>query len=242
MNTSSHLRSSIRWMAATAGLAVGAYATSVVVAWCRYGRAAPASTQAEADPVLDRFMPVYEVRERHQIHVAAPAATTLAAAREMDLLASPVVRALIKARELVLGAMPDTRSRPRGLLAEVQALGWGVLAEVSDRELVVGAATQPWKANVVFRALPPDEFAAFDEPEYVKIVWTLRADPVGPDESLFTTETRVVSTDPAARARFRRYWSCFSPGIILIRWVSLGPLKAEAERRADSPARFRESL
>jgi hypothetical protein len=213
-------------------IAAGAYATCVAVAWCRYGRAAPASTLNDADPLLDRFMPVYEVRERHHIYVAAPAATTLAAAREMDLLESPLVRALIQARELVLGASPDTRSRPRGLLAEVQALGWGVLAEVSDHEIVVGAATQPWKANVVFRPIPPDEFVAFDEPDYVKIVWTLRADPVGPDESMFTTETRVMSTDPVARARFRRYWSFFSPSIILIRWVSLGPLKAEAERRA----------
>ena len=66
----------------------------------------------------------------------------------------------------------------------------------------------------------------------MKIVWTLRADPLGPAESMFRTETRAVSTDPASRARFRRYWSFLSPGIILIRWLSLGPLKAEAERRA----------
>lgn len=55
-----------------------------------------------------------------------------------------------------------------------------------------------------------------------------------PDQSLFSTETRVASTAPAARAQFRRYWSVFSPGMILIRWLSLGPLKAEAERRARS--------
>jgi hypothetical protein len=96
----------------------------------------------------------------------------------------------------------------------------------------MGAVTQPWKANVVFRALPPDEFAAFHEPGYVKIVWTLRVDPLGPAESMFRTETRAVCTDPESRARFRRYWSFLSPGIILIRWLSLGPLKVEAERRA----------
>jgi hypothetical protein len=41
-----------------------------------------------------------------------------------------------------------------------------------------------------------------------------------------------MTTDLAARAKFRRYWSFLSPGIILIRWISLAPLKAEAERRA----------
>jgi hypothetical protein len=86
----------------------------------------------------------------------------------------------------------------------------------------------------VFRALPPGEFAAFGEPGYMKILWTLRTDPIGPGESLFSTETRVVSTDATARARFRWYWSSFSPGMILIRWLSLGPLRAEAERRARS--------
>ena len=30
----------------------------------------------------------------------------------------------------------------------------------------------------MFRSVPADEFAAFDEPDYVKIAWTLRADPV----------------------------------------------------------------
>ena len=45
-------------------------------------------------------------------------------------------------------------------------------------------------------------------------------------------QTRVATTDPTSRAKFRRYWACLSPGIILIRWISLGPLKAEAERRA----------
>jgi len=67
---------------------------------------------------------------------------------------------------------------------------------------------------------------------YVKIAWTLRADPVGPTGSIFRHETRVATTDAAARAKFRRYWSCFSPGIVLIRWLLLPSVRTEAERRA----------
>jgi len=66
----------------------------------------------------------------------------------------------------------------------------------------------------------------------VKIAWTLRADPVGPGESIFRTETRVATTDPKARSRFRWYWSRFSPGIVVIRRVLLSHVKDEAERRA----------
>ena len=231
MNQTSHLRASARWLAAGVGVIAAAYGAYVGITWFRYGDAAPPSPE-EQDPLLDRFMPSYDVAERHHVRVAAPAALTLAAAQEMDLLHSPSVRAIIKARELILGAKPDDRRRPRGLLAEVQSLGWGVLAEVPGREIVVGGVTKPWEANPTFRALPPDEFQGFSEADYVKIVWTLRADPVGTAESIFRTETRVTTTDSTARAKFRWYWARFSPGIVLIRRLMLGPLKAVAERRA----------
>ena len=225
------LRSTARWLTAGFGVAAAAYGTYAAIAWYRYGDA-PAPTADQQDSLLDRFMPAYEVVERHEIRVAAPAAVTLDAARRVDLQASSLVRAIIRAREIVLGATPDERPRAKGLLAEVQSLGWGVLAEVPERELVVGAVTRPWEANVTFRALPPDEFASFTEPGFVKIAWTIRAEPIGDSESIFRTETRAVSTDPDSRSRFRRYWSLFSPGIIAIRWAVLRPVKAEAERRA----------
>jgi hypothetical protein len=218
-------------LAAGVGLAAGAYGTFVGITWSRYGRVAPPQID-ERDELLDRFMPRYEVVERHHVPVAAPAAITLDAARDIDLLQSAVVRAVIRAREVILGATPDDRPRPRGLLADVQALGWGVLAEIAGHEIVVGAVTKPWEPNVTFRALNPDEFAAFGEPGYVKIAWTLRADPVEDGQSIFRTETRAIATDAASRARFRWYWSFLSPGIVVIRWASLGSLKNEAERRA----------
>jgi hypothetical protein len=230
--TRSGLRKPLTWAAGLAGLATGVCASCVGVTWLRYGHQAP-TTAEDADPLLDRFMPVYEVAERHHIRVAAPAHITLAAACEQDLMALPFVQAIFKTRQVVLGGEPDTMARPRGLLALTKSIGWGILAEVPGREVVMGAVTQPWVANVVFRPLPPDEFAAFDQPDYVKIVWTLRADSTGPRESVFRTETRVATTDAASRAKFRWYWARFSPGIALIRWLSLGPTRRAAERRAD---------
>jgi hypothetical protein len=231
MSVGSRLRSAVRWVATSVGVAAGAYATYAAVAWYRYGDA-PAAEPDEADALLDRFMPRYDVVERHHIRVAAPAQVTLGAASDQDLLESPAVRAVFRAREVVLGAAHGRRAGPRGLLAQVQALGWGVLAETPGREVVVGAVTRPWEPDVTFRALAPEEFAAFEDPGYVKIAWTLRADPAGEHHSVFRTETRAVATDDTARLRFRRYWAAFSPGITMIRWLSLRPLKDEAERRA----------
>jgi hypothetical protein len=223
-------RTIVRWLATAAGVAVTAYGTYVGVTWFSYGHPIPA-VAGDDDPLLDRFMPAYEVVDRHQTWVEAPAAVTFAVARTIDLFEMPVVRAIIRGRELVMGATTPVGPRPRGLLAEAQSLGWVVLAENPGRELVMGAVTRPWEANVTFRSLAPDAFAAFAEPGYVKIAWTLRADPSGPTGSVFRTETRAIATDAAARKKFRRYWSFLSPGIVLIRRVALAPLKAQAEQR-----------
>jgi hypothetical protein len=229
------MRTIVRWLAAAAGVAVAAYGSYVGVTWVRYGHTPPPA-RGEEDPLLDRFMPTYDVVDRHQIRVDAPAAVTFDVAQTMDLFEMPVVRAIIKGRELMLGATSDVRPRSRGLLAEVQSLGWVVLAETPGREVVVGAVTKPWQPNVTFRSLAPEAFAEFAEPDYVKIAWTLRADPSGANVSVFRTETRAIATDAAARQKFRKYWSFLSPGIRLIRRVSLAPLKSEAERRAREDA------
>ena len=231
MAITSRVQSAVRAVATGAAVAVGAYGVWAAVVWCRYGQI-PVPHADEQDEWLDRFIPHYDVVERHNIRVAAPPAVTLGAAKEQDLFDVTLIRTIFKVREVALGASPDDHERPSGLLATVQSLGWGVLADVPGREIVMGAVTKPWEANVTFRALSPDEFAAFSEPGFVKIVWTLRADPDGTDKSVFRTETRAVATDPTARERFRRYWAFASPGIALIRRLSLNPLRREAERRA----------
>ena len=225
------IRSTMRLAAVASAAVAAAYAAYVTSTWTSYGNPS-APKRDETDEYLDRFMPEYDVVERHSIAIAAPAADVLAAAKGQDLLELPLVSAIFRARELVLGASPGDPELPRGLLAATQSLGWGVLAERPGREVVVGAVTRPWEPNVTFRALPADEFAAYNTPGDVKIVWTLRADPVDSGRSIFRTETRAVATDPIARGRFRKYWSFVSPGVSAIRWLSLQPLKRDAERRA----------
>lgn len=213
-----------------AGAAAGGYAG--LVAWhrMRYGNPAIAAKRGHRG-LLDRFISAPEVVEHHHIAIAAPAEVVLDAAKAMRMLDSPLVRGMFKARELVLGGAPDTRVHPQALFEQMQSIGWVVLAEDPGRELVMGAATIPWHANPVFRSVPAGEFEAFREPGYVKIAWSLRAEPDSNDRSIFHTETRVSTTDPAAREQFKRYWSYVAPGVEMIRIAMLRPLKREAERR-----------
>lgn len=219
--------------AAVLGAAAASYAGYVGSAWLRYGHA-PAPTEDEADPLLDVFMPTYDVAERHNLGVGAPAGVTFGALTDLDLDDSLVVRAIFKGRELLLGADPDVKKRPRGIVAVTRELGWVVLADMPGHEIVMGAVTRPWEPNVVFRGVQPEHFAAFNEPDYVKIVWTLRADAVSPHSSIARSETRAIATDASARRKFRWYWARFSAGIVLIREVSMRLVKKEAERRAQT--------
>jgi hypothetical protein len=201
----------------------------VGLAWARYGRDPLAD--ATGDPLIDAFLPDPEVRERHHTVVAAPADLTWAAAQDLDFRDSALVRAIFRGRELLMRAGSNPREEAGTFLQQVQALGWRRLAEEPGRELVLGAVTRPWEANVVFRGLEPDEFRTFAEPDYAKIVWSLAVEPAGA-RSVFTTETRVATTDAGARRKFRRYWALMSPGILMIRRESLRLVRREAERRA----------
>jgi hypothetical protein len=218
------------------GAAVGAgllsYGAYSAVTWARYGDLDP--DRHPRDELLESFIPHPEVDEYHHLKVHAPAPTTFAAAKDLDLQASPIAKGIFRLREIParLRGEPPPPAGPRGIVDQTLSLGWGVLAEVQDREIVIGAYTQPWHEQVTFHSLPPEEFAAFDEPGYAKIAWTLSAEPIGPDDSILVTRTRVTTTDPEARRLFRRYWAPMSAGIILIRYAGLPIVKRDAERRA----------
>jgi hypothetical protein len=223
-------KNTARGLAVGAGLAAIGYGAMVVYHRAMYGRVKDSAADGK-DSLIDQFIPEPEVVEHHQININAPADIVLDTAKQMEVLNSPVIRAVFRLRELALGGEPDTRPHPARLLPQMQSIGWVVLAEIPGREIVLGSVTQPWQAAPVFRSIPASEFRDFVEPGYVKIVWTLRADPVTESRSLFHTETRVCTTDAEARDRFRRYWSFVAPGVELIRLVMLRPLKHDAERR-----------
>ncbi|MGZ3673916.1 MAG: wax ester/triacylglycerol synthase domain-containing protein [Ktedonobacterales bacterium] len=231
MNQRQPMQSALRWLAAGIGFAAASYATYVGISWRRYGHATP-STGDELDALLDRFMPTYEVALRHDTQVAAPAAITFAAASEMDIQQSAIVRALFTGRALLLGGDAEDAVRPRPLLAWMNSLGWTVLADIPGRAVVIGTVTRPWEASPTPRVISPADFAAFQEPGYVKIATTWAAEPLGPDTSRITIGTRVATTDAVASRHFRRYWAVFSPGSLVIRCVALGLIKGQVERQA----------
>ena len=108
--------------------------------------------------------------------------------------------------------------------------GFLLLAEESDRELVIGAvvaAPPGWR----LRDRPtPEAFPAFRQPNFALAAMNFRLEDAGGGETLLTTETRVFATDAAARRRFAPYWRTIYPGSALIRVMWLRAIVRRAEK------------
>ena len=156
----------LRWLAAGAGLATALYTTRAGLTWLKYGHP-PGPDIDEADRLLDEFIPAYEVVERHHVRVAAPAAIALAAACDMDLAQSPIIRVHFQNPGTDPGRQSLTKCvSPRTLLAWAKELGWAVLAETLTARsslalLPVRGTPTPYSARC-----RPQEFAGFHEPGF----------------------------------------------------------------------------
>jgi hypothetical protein len=194
------------------------------------------SAVAASPAALDPFIPRPDVRERFDTIVAAPAPLVMDVAAGFDMQSIPLVRAIFRMREVIMRAPTSGPRAPQGLLAETRGMGWGLLLEEPGRLVVCGASARPWMANVGFVPIPAERFAAYAEPDQVKIAWTLEAEALGPARTRFAHETRAVATDAGARLKFRRYWRWARFGIVAIRLLLLPAIRRAAERRwAASP-------
>ena len=210
----------LRILAWGTGLAAGVYGSYAAWTWARYGRV--------KDATLNRFLPRPEVIERNVIEVKAPADITYDRCRNFDLMQSTVPRLLFDTRSIVMSGKAVHTKSPEGFVNQMTAMGWTLLEERPGREIILGVAAQPWRSDAGFRAIPKEEFAAFNEKGWVKIVVNMSVTPLGED-SLVRTETRAMTTDAEARKRFRKYWAFVSPGVKLIRFAALRTIKVNAE-------------
>ena len=163
---------------------------------------------------LDRWLPTFDVRERHER--ALPVAPERALELALDLPAAPdqIVRALLRLRGL----------RTDGRIEEFfTAQGFEPL-ERTATAFVVGVVSTPWR--------PRGGLGPFDAPRpgTVRIVADFRSGPRPGGGSVLSTETRVAAVDDDARRAFRRYWLAIGPFSKLIRrrWLAAVARRAAA--------------
>ncbi|MEP6909698.1 MAG: hypothetical protein ABI896_04600 [Actinomycetota bacterium] len=172
-------------------------------------------------PLIDDWLPEYEVGERHDISLpvspdlalelalAAPASPdrfvrSLYAVRGMRARDEPVERFFIAHRFVVLGRTPT--EWVAGTVGVVWRPGGGLVA-VSD--------AAAWRSS--------------DLPGTIKAAIDFRAERI-PGGSRLTTETRVKVADARARRAFRLYWLAVAPFSALIRRRWLRAVQSAAKQ------------
>ena len=174
----------------------------------------------------EHFKPAYDVVMHHAVSVPAPAPAVWSALHSADFASAWYVRAL-----LILRGLRRPAQRDRLTLDRVVR---GVFIPVGEREgseIALGLVGRFWTASGGRVTVTPEDFKRFATPGYARAVWTFIIEPVGPETTRLTTETRVACVDAASRRRFRLYWLVVRPFSGLIRRAMLAAVAREATRR-----------
>jgi len=172
-------------------------------------------------PLIDEWLPEFDVGERHD--VAVPLEPDLALELALGTPAAPdrIVRALISARGMA--AQGETIER-------FFAAHRFVVLDRSPTEWVAGAVGAVWRPRGgLVRLDDAGAWCAANVPGTIKGAVDFRAEAI-PGGSRLTTETRVKATDDRARRAFRLYWLAIGPFSALIRRRWLAAVMASAKR------------
>ena len=164
--------------------------------------------------LIDEYMPVFDVQKRHATHIEAPLSTVYAQLKKMDMGDSLVIRLLFALRGM----------GKRCSLGDFEDMGFVLLGERVDDELVLGLVGTFWSLAGGIRRVEADEFHLFAEPGYARAVWNMKISPQG-EGAFVETETRVQCMDEVSRRKFMRYWRIVGPFSGLVRLQMLRGLK-----------------
>ncbi|HEX8272578.1 MAG TPA: hypothetical protein VF615_07985 [Longimicrobiaceae bacterium] len=199
--------------------------------------ALPGSAPASA-PLIDRFLPAYDVAASYATEVAAPPERVWAAVRALEMRGSPLVRGLF-----LLRGIPALVAHPRRVLAARRAGGRGLglsldellrggftlLGERPGEELLLGLVGRFWRTDGGIVQVSAEDWREWERPGYAKAAWSFTLAPGVDGTVRLATETRVRCTDGESRRRFLRYWRVVGPFSGLIRRDMLRSLRRAAE-------------
>src|SRR5262249_52642937 len=164
---------------------------------------------------LDRLIPAPAMVEIDHVELAAQPAQVWERVRRIDLAGSPLIRALFAARTLpsrLHGQHAELRLRLDDFVSSPEHPGFQILVD-DPREIAIGAIGKVWHLDIPFvHVTNADAFAAFTEPDFVKVAWAIRVLREGEESTRVEVELRVEATDEETLGKFRRYFRVIGPG------------------------------
>ena len=190
-------------------------ATSMPHYACRSAGRGARIVRPDATVTVERWLPRFDVRERHAHIVPLPPEQALEVALAVPVAPDRLVRALFRLRGL--SARDET-------IGSFSSRGGFVALERTPTTYVFGAAVRLRGEPRV--AADADAWRRW-RPPGVKVAADFRAEPAGAGATRLSTETRVLALDRRTRVVFRLYWLVVGPfsAVIRRRW-----LRAIAER------------
>jgi hypothetical protein len=184
--------------------------------------------------LLDRFLPQSRVREIDRRAVDASVEQAWDSIRHIDLYRLGFVRALFSLRTFPdwMAAKISGREFTAAEHATLEDIvrpehGFHLLCEEPGRGFVVGAIGTFWKPHIDFQDFIPDGFAAYSEPGFGKVAWSIEVAPRPNGGSWISVEVRVTTTDEASLHSFERYWTFIGPFSHAIRRAMLDVLQRD---------------
>lgn len=192
------------------------------------------------DLFIDHFLPHPHFELVRTTIVDAPVKETYSAARELDF--TDVQGGIVTSISRWLRALPERwhnrrhgpPRRPTRLTADDLDAGseWTLLGDRPGAEFALGVAGKFWKPVITWRRVEADDFAAFDEPGFGKLVMAVSVAPYGAHRTALTVHTRVRMSDPESWLKFRRYWRIARPAIGSVHTALIRTMAAKARERA----------
>jgi hypothetical protein len=166
--------------------------------------------------LIDRFLPVYDVAITEHAVIDADCHTAYDTSAALDFMSvrTPLLTASFFVRGLparLRGTAPPPPPELRLTADDAGLPGWVLLGRHPGREIAFGAVGKFWQADIEWRDVDREDFAAFDEPGWGKIACHFLIRPDGSGRSVVTYECRTATNDAESRRRMRRYWWLIRP-------------------------------
>ncbi|CDR35221.1 hypothetical protein [Criblamydia sequanensis] len=145
---------------------------------------------------IDEFLPNFDFSEVHERKISAPASLLYERLSKIDLSRSKSLSILFWLRGL------NTKTNPKESFV--------LLCEESPNEIVFGLIGRPWKLRGDLQKVTKEQFEKFNEGSFAKMAWNFSFKPIG-NETLVSTETRILCLDKESKKKFKRYWFFIKP-------------------------------
>lgn len=166
---------------------------------------------------LDEVFPKFDFSEKHSRLLHCTPLEAYNALRTVNFSDSIWIRFLFWLRGLKSGDFQHLQER------------FSVLSDEPGQEIVLGIIARPWKRDGDIFYPSSADFESFNQPDYIKAAWNFTFEQLNENETLVSTETRILCTDAKSKQKFRLYWFFIHPfsGFVRIEMLKLLQKKLE---------------